>query len=124
MELFSVVVMRRLQSGQVSLQFKSKDSANNAMAKIRGMAPRMLEENGGRKHELLQDDFGNKVDLDPTDIGNICLVDVKGALEQSAAQAEMTNKINIELQEKARREQVYAQTRGGVLIPQQGQTHL
>lgn len=105
-ELFSIVVQRRHQPGQVVMQFKARDTAETAFAAIRDMVPRggatMI--GGFPTHRVMEDDFGCKVDFDLTDIGNICFVDVAQSIEQQASQADMANRVNAQIQANAQRE--------------------
>lgn len=105
--LFSIVVQRRLQAGQVGLHYRSKDAANNALAALPLLTAR----------KIIEDDFGNKVSFDPEDIGNVCLVDIAQSMEQQVAQAEITEAAKAEFVEKAR---LAAFGKGRIITPGAG----
>lgn len=117
-KLYSIIVQRRTQQGQVALQFSDQERAEKVYSEIVDQTVSRLGPPGTRP--VYVDDFGGRAALDPVDIGNVIFMDVAQMLEQQAVQAMMTNRVNIEVQERARRDQVMAQSKGPIILPQHG----
>ncbi len=88
--IYHVIINRRLQAGQVQLNFVDAERANHAFAKIGTL----------KERHVFTDDFAAKLNLDPEDIGNILFMDGQRTLEFQGEIALLQQRIQRQTQAK------------------------
>ena len=105
-KIYHVIVQRRVQSGQVQLNFTDAERANHVFASLGTLEAR----------KVFTDDFGAKLSADPSDVGNVIFMDAERTLEFQGEIALLQQRIQRQTQAKA--EAMPIVSRASLVVPQ------